>query len=294
MYCSGEGSSTESLCDSCVRCLQQFLLAGRLKLDNMGIFVRHGIPLEDVLAIARNAYGRTFFTREELLAFLGAQTSIAPFEPLVPELASTSGVDFQNSRELFLFLLDGYVPDTGALKRPKGGPSEVEVARNFFGADFSGTQELDAYLAAVHGRELDFVKALKAAGWRAERKKTAARIRLSTAERLLKRFLDLVPVVNRGADFSVRIKRVLLFGSVLARKERVNDIDLCIETESKPGFESSSLETYDGAVEWALSYLTDDNERFHFSAISTIREGRIAHEVVFPTKRVTRQTSSGT
>ena len=54
-----------------------------------------------------------------------------------------------------------------------------------------------------------------------------------TAQRKLDEFLGRVQAVNANEDFVYRVRRVLVFGSYLTEKERINDIDVAIELVSR-------------------------------------------------------------
>ncbi len=65
---------------------------------------------------------------------------------------------------------------------------------------------------------------------RAFAKASAARpLRLATARRKLDEFLNCVRAVNESEYFLYKVKRVLVFGSYLQNKERLNDVDLAVE-----------------------------------------------------------------
>ncbi len=54
-----------------------------------------------------------------------------------------------------------------------------------------------------------------------------------TAQKKLAEFLERVRAVNANEDFVYRVQRVLVFGSYLTEKERINDIDVAIELISR-------------------------------------------------------------
>lgn len=59
---------------------------------------------------------------------------------------------------------------------------------------------------------------------------TAAKpLRRATAEAKIKEFLERVYEVNRSLEFAYKVKRVILFGSMLTPAERVGDVDLAVE-----------------------------------------------------------------
>lgn len=63
---------------------------------------------------------------------------------------------------------------------------------------------------------------------------SAARpLRRTTAERRLREFLDRVEEVNREKRFLLKVTRVVVFGSYLSAKERINDIDVAVRLEPK-------------------------------------------------------------
>ncbi len=63
---------------------------------------------------------------------------------------------------------------------------------------------------------------------------SAARpLRRTTAERKLREFLERVEDVNREKRFLLKVTRVVVFGSYLSAKERINDIDLAVRLEPK-------------------------------------------------------------
>jgi predicted nucleotidyltransferase/predicted transcriptional regulator len=55
----------------------------------------------------------------------------------------------------------------------------------------------------------------------------------STAEKKLCAFLVRVLVVNTNEDYLYKVSRVVLFGSYLSKKERINDIDIALELVPK-------------------------------------------------------------
>ncbi|HEX9428787.1 MAG TPA: hypothetical protein VF944_00250 [Candidatus Bathyarchaeia archaeon] len=50
----------------------------------------------------------------------------------------------------------------------------------------------------------------------------------ATADVKLKQFLERVDTVNRNQQFAYRIRKVIVFGSFLTGRERINDIDIAI------------------------------------------------------------------
>jgi len=68
---------------------------------------------------------------------------------------------------------------------------------------------------------------------------TAARPLLrSTADKLLRGFMERLTTANENPDFLYRTKYVLLFGSMLSDAIRVGDIDLVVEFEAKASGEA--------------------------------------------------------
>lgn len=55
----------------------------------------------------------------------------------------------------------------------------------------------------------------------------------STAERKIEEFLERVRVVNLDPYYLYAVERVLLFGSMLGKSDRVGDVDLIIDLESR-------------------------------------------------------------
>jgi predicted nucleotidyltransferase len=58
-----------------------------------------------------------------------------------------------------------------------------------------------------------------------------------SADRLIYDFLDRVKKINEDDNYLYAVRKVVLFGSYLSAKERINDIDVAIETFSKYGAE---------------------------------------------------------
>ena len=58
-------------------------------------------------------------------------------------------------------------------------------------------------------------------------------LKRSTAERKIREFLHRVEIVNGDPYFLYAVSRVVLFGSMLGGADRVGDIDLAVELESK-------------------------------------------------------------
>lgn len=54
-----------------------------------------------------------------------------------------------------------------------------------------------------------------------------------TATRKLREFLDRVQEVNANSYYLYKVKRVVLFGSYLTDRDRINDIDVAVEVVSK-------------------------------------------------------------
>ncbi|MBI2385180.1 MAG: nucleotidyltransferase domain-containing protein [Elusimicrobia bacterium] len=55
----------------------------------------------------------------------------------------------------------------------------------------------------------------------------------ASADKRLKEFLDRVEEVRRDPYYLYRVHRVILFGSYLTSKDRINDIDLCVSLTVK-------------------------------------------------------------
>lgn len=58
-------------------------------------------------------------------------------------------------------------------------------------------------------------------------------LRRSTAERKLREFLERVEQVNRDERFVFQVAKVVVFGSILTTKERINDVDVAVLLEPK-------------------------------------------------------------
>lgn len=54
-----------------------------------------------------------------------------------------------------------------------------------------------------------------------------------SADKRLKEFLDRVQEVRRNSYYLYKVRRVILFGSYLTSKDRINDIDLCVSLAVK-------------------------------------------------------------
>jgi predicted nucleotidyltransferase len=74
---------------------------------------------------------------------------------------------------------------------------------------------------------------LTAAGCRLANASGARPVHRNTAEKKLGDFLTHVREVNSNAYWLYQVKEVRLFGSLLSTKERVSDVDLAIELQSK-------------------------------------------------------------
>ena len=60
-------------------------------------------------------------------------------------------------------------------------------------------------------------------------------LRHATAERRLAEFLDRVRAVNANDGFFYRVHKVILFGSYLTDRKRINDIDVAVELVVRGG-----------------------------------------------------------
>jgi len=61
----------------------------------------------------------------------------------------------------------------------------------------------------------------------------AKAIHRKTADSILLKFMERVNEVNTNDTFAYRVEKVMVFGSYLSDKERLNDIDLAIKLVSK-------------------------------------------------------------
>lgn len=63
---------------------------------------------------------------------------------------------------------------------------------------------------------------------------TAAKpILRKSAEKILERFMERVREVNKNDEFLFKVKKVIVFGSYLSDKDKINDIDIAIELVHK-------------------------------------------------------------
>lgn len=72
----------------------------------------------------------------------------------------------------------------------------------------------------------------------------AALLRRRTGEEAVARFLERVAAVNAEDGHHYYVSRVILFGSMLGREERVSDVDLMVKLERKQRFCDMSGEDY--------------------------------------------------
>ena len=70
----------------------------------------------------------------------------------------------------------------------------------------------------------------------------------TTAEAKLKQFLERVDAVNRNQGFAYTIRKVIVFGSFLTRRERINDIDVAISLVPRHADPELQLEIEDQRV----------------------------------------------
>ena len=82
---------------------------------------------------------------------------------------------------------------------------------------------------------------------------TAAQpIKRETATQRIKDLLDRIVVANENAEYLFRVNRVVLFGSYLSNRDRINDVDVAIELKPKTNDPQSLIDqTLNKAIEAA-------------------------------------------
>ena len=93
-------------------------------------------------------------------------------------------------------------------------------------------------------------------------------LKRSTAERKIREFLDRVHIVNGDPHFLYAVSRVVLFGSMLGEADRVGDIDLTVDLESK--------------IENPEQRRAEERDRIHDAIRSGRRFSNIGDEIFWP------------
>jgi predicted nucleotidyltransferase len=76
------------------------------------------------------------------------------------------------------------------------------------------------------------------------RASAARQIRRTTAELELADFMDRVPLINKDSAYLYSITKVVLFGSALRSDERLGDVDVAIDLESRIPLKGNWVELF--------------------------------------------------
>jgi predicted nucleotidyltransferase len=97
-------------------------------------------------------------------------------------------------------------------------------------------------------------------------------LKRSTAERKIREFLHRVQIVNGDPYFLYAVSRVVLFGSMLGEADRVGDIDLVVDLESK--------------IENLVQRRTEERARINGAILSGRRFSNIVDDISWPQREV--------
>lgn len=96
----------------------------------------------------------------------------------------------------------------------------------------------------------------------------------ATAERRLKEFLDRVLVVRNSKYYLYKVTKVVVFGSYLSYKEKINDIDISISLKSKQKNEQRRRRMIEERIDSAIFYgkvFRNEGEKICWPQIEVIK-----------------------
>ena len=135
-----------------------------------------------------------------------------------------AGLEARRLRTLFRYLLDhdfseGIIADRLGLS-PSGARSALSQLHEDEWIEEAEVGDGGGYRVTAKGRSLALAS-------------FSAPLKRSTAERKIRELLERIRLVNRDPYYLYAVVRVLLFGSMLGESNRVGDVDLVIDLESK-------------------------------------------------------------